>query len=302
MSLAVGSQSGISFITEANFGVTPVSPVLKRLALTGCKMGLDKQIITSSQLRPDRMGHRIYHGQKYVSGNLQASMQRDSFDSLFESAFMSTFSAGVLTTGTALKSFTIEDGLQDVGLYRVFTGCVVDKMSLRIQPNSAIALGFDMVGKTMRDAVTPSVAASYEEAASVPVMQSYDVSLKENNVLLAKVSAVSLELDNQLDQAQIIGQDSVASLLAGRIKVSGEMTVYFDSAALLQKFIRGTQTSLAITMQDDTVRYEVIIPHVLYKAADLAFDEDQPRLLTLSFEAMRDNISGQLIELHKVIL
>jgi hypothetical protein len=299
MTFSIGARAGFSYVAETQFGVIPSSPAMQDLPITGQNITLEKQVITSNSLRLDRQTDHIRHGQHQVTGTIEAEFYPNIFDALLQGAFMSQFSSGIMKIGTSLQSFTFEDRMSDIALYRKFKGCIVDRFNLRIQPNSFISASFAILGVAQESNMTTALDNSYSAVPNIAPFDSFQSVIKENDSVIAKVTGLNLVIDNNLDSAYRIGALNASQINIGRAKVSGEMTVYIDNPTLLQKFIDETETSLSLTCSNGTVTYEFIVPRLKFTAGAVNLNDDQARILTLPFEALRDPTSQTMLQVTK---
>jgi hypothetical protein len=302
MSFALGARTGFSFIEEAVYGVTPTSPAMQDLPITGHRLTLEKQSVSGAVIRPDRMGVQLHHGQRSVTGSIEAEFCTDAFDALLEAAMMSEFDGDVLEIGSMMRSFTFEDRMTDIALYRKFTGCVVDKMTCRVQPNSQVALSFGIAGRDQTADMATPLNASYAAMSGNEPFDAYRIVLSEGGDVIAKVSALNFTLDNQIDPAFVIGAQAAPRMLAGGAKISGEMTAYVDNGALLNKFLNETDSAIEMQCDDGTTQYTILLPRVKYTGGNLSLENDQARLLTLPFEALFDAGTGTMMRMTKMTI
>ena len=114
MAFSQGSRSGLSYVTESTFGVTPGSPSLIQLPYNTSSLDLTKDRVSGNEIQPDRMLRVDRHGNRQAGGDIVVDLRKADFDPFLESAFMSAFadSATIATTaatsagGTATLTFT----------------------------------------------------------------------------------------------------------------------------------------------------------------------------------------------------
>lgn len=84
MPFAVGSKYELSYIGESSYGVTPNTPSMRQLRVTGDDLNLVKESFLSNELRSDREITDFRHGNRQVGGNLNFELSKDTgFDDLF---------------------------------------------------------------------------------------------------------------------------------------------------------------------------------------------------------------------------
>lgn len=85
------SQHRLSAILEDVYGVTPVSPLLKRIRLTGTTLALAKGNFVSEELRSDRQIADSRHGSKQIGGDIMTEMSYASHDDYLEAVLCGTW-------------------------------------------------------------------------------------------------------------------------------------------------------------------------------------------------------------------
>jgi hypothetical protein len=91
MSFATTNQTGLYIVEEATWGVTPATPVLQELRLTGEGINYEIENVTSDELRSDRMVSDTVQVGQTTSGNVDFELSYGTYDSLMESAVYSEF-------------------------------------------------------------------------------------------------------------------------------------------------------------------------------------------------------------------
>jgi len=283
MSFAQGARSRLTYILENTFNTTPGSPAMVRLPITGHTLSLQKEGIESAEIRPDRQVAVFRHGNKSISGNIDVEFAPLNFDELIEGALFGDFdSENELRLGTTFKSFTLEDGALDIAQYRVFTGCGINSMSMSLAPNAMVTASFGIVGAGADAVSGASIDSGPTEPLSDDPFDSFSGSIKEGGSTIATVTALDFTVENGLNPAFVIGSATAPQMEYGRGKVTGNMTVYFENATMLNKFINETETSIQFTLTGST-SYTFDFPKVKYSGGDIPLSSEQSRLLTLPF-------------------
>lgn len=104
MPFSQGSRSGLSYVTESTFGVTPGTPALIQLPYNTHTLELTKERVTGNEIQPDRMLRVDRHGNRSAAGEIVVDLRKGDFDPFLESAFMSTFADSATITTTAATS------------------------------------------------------------------------------------------------------------------------------------------------------------------------------------------------------
>lgn len=301
MAFAQGSRSALTYVVESSFGTTPTSPAMITLPYNTHSLSLSKERVQGNEIQSDRMPRVDRHGNRTVEGDIVVDLRDTDYDDLIESAFFNTFdSSGVLTIGTSQQFLTIEDGAADIDQYRQFTGCGVSTMSVSIAPNQMVQTTFSIVGKDLEQASSSLDSTPTDPSGGEP-FDSYSGSINEGGSSIALVTSIDFSITNSLAPTFTVGSDTTTQLEFGRAVVEGTLTAYYEDAALINKFLNETESSLEVTVDDPTTgsAYTFLFPAVKYNGGDVPVANPQSRIITLPFVALYDASEGTNIKLTK---
>jgi len=301
MAFAQGSRSSLAFIAESTFGTTPSSPTFAKLPINSHSLDLTKDRVEGNEIQADRMPRVDRHGNKQAGGSIEADLRKGDFDALFESAFQSAYATNTLKVGTTPKFFTMEDAANDIAQFRLFKGMGVSTMSVSIAPNQMVTGSFEMVGKSMTQAATTGSTGGAPTASSAnQPFDSYSGSILDGGSSIAIVTSIDFSITNSLAPTFVVGSDSAQQLEIGRAVVEGTMTVYYQDATLINRFLNETASAITVSINDPTGSnaYTFTFPNVKYNGASVPLQNPQSRLITMPFVSLYDatlNTNLQLV-------
>lgn len=301
MAFAQGARTGLSYVVENSFGVTPSAPSLISLPYNTHSLDMTKERVQGNELQPDRMPRVDRHGNRSVGGDIVVDLRDTDYDDLIESAFFSTFtSAGVLKIGTSQQFLTIEDSADDISQYRQFVGCGVSTMSVSIAPNQMVQTTFSIVGKDLTQASTALDATPTAATGGEP-FDSYSGSISEGGSPIANLTSIDFSIANSLAPTFVVGSAATPQLEFGRAVVEGTITVYYENATLINKFINETSSSIQVVVDDPASgsAYTFDFPNVKINGAAVPVGGPTSRLVTLPFVALYDVSEETNIKLTK---
>ena len=302
MAFAQGSRSSLAYIAETAFGTTPASPTFAYLPFNTHSIDLSKDRVEGNEIQSDRMTRVDRHGNKQAGGSVEVDLRKADFDEFIESAFFSSFSTDVVKVGTTPKYFTIEDAAEDISQFRKFTGMAVSGMSVSIAPNQMVSTTFDMVGKDMTQAATTaSTGGTPTAASSNQPFDSYSGTISDGGSAVSIVTSIDFSIQNSLAPTFVVGSDAAQSLEYGRAVVEGTMTVYYEDATLINKFLNETESTIEVSVDDPTAAnsYTFLFPRVKYNGASVPVQNPQSRLITMPFVGLYDATEGTNIKLTR---
>ncbi len=140
---AVGASSGISYVAETSFGVTPASPTMLTLrTLMGSKIDLTRSTFASKEINAARQVMALTYGNRTGAGSFPFEFSYGSFDDFMEALFGGTWTTNVLKVGNTNRSFTVEEAFTDINLREQNTGVTITDMSLSVKPNTQVTGSF----------------------------------------------------------------------------------------------------------------------------------------------------------------
>jgi len=293
---AQGSRSRFSVAAETGFGVLPSSPSFKTLPIRSQSLDLTKERLQGQDILSDRMGFVDRHGHRSVGGSIEVDLRRGNYDLLLESAFFNTFDTNDhITIGTTPRYLRFEDAALDITQFRQFEGCLVNSASFSIAPNQMVQTTFDIVGRDMTQAGsslgTPSAPDNFEP------FDSYNGGLLEGGVGtndgICVVSALQFSINNDVSPSHVIlcegNTDRAAQMSFGLATVEGTMTVFYEDATYINKFLNEEESMLSVTVDDPTGAngYTFFMPRIKYNGASVPVANPKDRFIELPFVALK---------------
>jgi hypothetical protein len=300
MPFAQGSRTQLAYVAESTYGTTPATPAMVSLPFVTHSVDLTKTRVQSAEITPDRMPRVDRHGQRTVTGDISVEMRPADYDFLLEDALFGSFTSNVLNTGTTVSSFTLEDGALDITQYRAFTGCMVNTMQMSIAPNQMTTATFGIIGKNMTQSATP-LDASLTAASNNEPFDSFSGAISEGGSTIAYVNSIDFTLNNNLNPTFALGSVTTPQVEFGMSSLEGTMTVFYQDAALITKFLNETESSLSIVLDDRVggLNYTLLMPRIKINGAAVPVASPASRLLTIPFVALRDSSTGTQLRITR---
>ena len=176
----------------------------------------------------------------------------------------------------------------------MFTGIKFDKAAITLPPTGIATVTFDAMGKTVinnstRYYTTPTAVTTTTAVAAVNGV------LRVGGVTVANITGFTMEIDPTFSGDPVVGQDSVPFLFPGKVKVSGQLTAYFDSIALRDQFVNETEVEIMVALTSDNSNTSdfvtIVLPRVKTGGANKN-DTDGGLVQTLPFKALIQNAGG----------
>lgn len=252
-----GSTARLVIDTETTFKSTPGSTDGIYLPFVSESVRAGQNLNESRTIRSSRNPQAPSAGRIEVSGdiNLEWAWQygrilKHVFGSVQTSGssppYTHTFKIGDLPAGMCIeKQFPDISGTNK---YALFNGCKINRFSLSCGPDGMIDAVVSILGakETLGSASFESTPRDLGHDA----FDAFKASISEGGTALGIATKAEIVIENGLDGDTFVidGTGQRYSLPEGQAKVTGTLTALFESYALYEKALNGTESSLAIEM------------------------------------------------------
>lgn len=302
---AQGARSQLLYKVQGAFG-TVATGNFTTLRYNTHSLSQMIDTVESPELRSDREVVDLRHGNSHAAGDIVTPLIYGEHDSFIESAMFSTFDTDSVAIGTTPQYLSIEDGAVDIGQYRMFYDMAVSTWRVQVQTGAqAILLStFSMMGAAANAWAPSSSGGTPVAAGSNQPFDSFTGGLWDNAVEsgneLATISTMDFTVNNGINPTYAIGQQLPVALEYGRGRVTGNLTAYFTNSLWLNRFRNESTFALSLSVTDpDGNIMEFLMPRVKLTSADVPVANEQSRLITSAFVALRDPTLGYSFQVSK---
>lgn len=310
--MADANRTGLAYYRETTPGVAQVTLAYQELRYTGESLNYNISSTKSAEIRSDRMTSDTIQVSKDCSGAINYELSIGTYDDFIKGAMMGTWAANVCINGTTRHTFTIERGHLDLtpAQYFGFKGMQVSSWTLNVASGAIVTGSFDFIGLSHTQG-TPTfctAATPWTSPGTATVLNAIGNvgTVKEGGSLLSGVyiQSISFTLNNNLRALKAIGSDATVMVGAGTCDITGQMSVYFTSAALYTKFLNATETSVEFTISPTggAKSYVFKFPRVKYETMTMnATGIDTDVMQTFTWRALKDNVTGSMLHITRDI-
>ena len=151
-------------------------------------------------------------------------------------------------TGHTDDSFTFEEFYSDIGQSEVFTGNKVNTAALSIPSTGLVTADFGFMGKDLAQTGTAAYFTAPTAQGTTGIFAAVNGVLVVNGVAVAVVTDASININRNMQNATVVGSNSIAEMFEGRIAVDGSFSAYFQDASFRDMFKDETEASLVIVL------------------------------------------------------
>jgi len=254
MAVAHGSQTRFAYLLEATPGVIPATPSWNIARYVSENVILDKQTVSSDEVRADRNRTDVTDVGRQVSGPINTLLSYGTFDDWLSALLCAEWATDVLKNGNVIKTAafekTFETGATDV--FARYVGCRFNTLDLQLNAKQNVTANWGIMGTGSPDPDNAAIAgATYAAATTAPVLNAaLNVGVLTIGGVTSspKLQALSLRITNNLYPVDVIGQYETYDFGLGMFEVTGSMTAVFEDKDLFQAIISHSDLSLTTTI------------------------------------------------------
>lgn len=307
MAIAQGSQSATSAMKEVTYGVNPITADGDTTVIPRVSDGtnLTKGQFDDPTINPNRQTTYYRQGNIEVAGDLTVAYSHENFDNLLESLFYGTWTADVLKIGSTISSYTHQIQHSDVNIYRVFSGVIPSTLSMEVNLDGVVETTFGLIGSSMIiDDRTGSPLPTNVDTTPLAAGDKQPVihldGVFQEGAVNQCMTSVSLEIDNGIISNYCLGNDTVKELTSTNVAITGTMSVYFEDAVLLNKFLSGASSSISFTLDDGQGNSHTwLLPNIKYTGSEVTIEDGGNVPQTLDFVALYDTTEGTAVKITR---
>lgn len=212
-----------------------------------------------------------------------------------------------LKAGTVRRSFSLLRNFTDEIImndhpFHIFTGIEFDKLALKTTVEALIEATFSIMGQNQGAPLDTAPASStYIVANTNKPYDSILGTLTEGGSAIAVVTELSLALDNGFAPRFVVNSNLTRRPSIGRSNANGQVTIYAENSAMLEKFLNETESSIVSLLKDPAGnKMRLTLPRIKYNGGQMDTKGEGPITSAMPFQALLDSVSGTNLMIERI--
>ena len=151
-------------------------------------------------------------------------------------------------SGHTDDSYTFEQWFSDIAQSEVFTGMKVGTMSVSMPATGLVTCEFSMMGKDLTQTGTTAYFTAATPSGTEGIFAAVNGALIVNGQPIGVVTSMDFSVERNMENLSTVGSNSTADIITGRIRATGNMSVYFTNAAFRDYFDDETPISVVVAL------------------------------------------------------
>jgi hypothetical protein len=200
----------------------------------------------------------------------------------------------VPTTGHTDDSYTIEEFYADIAQSEVYTGMKVNSLAVQLPATGLTTIDVAFAGKDLTQTGTTQYFTSPTAQGTTGIFAAVNGVMLVQGAPVALITSADFTIERATENATVVGSNSVADIFTGRIRVSGNLSVYFQDATFRDYFNAETPVSLVLSVTADSSATANFVAFTLPKVKLGSFTKDDTELgltASSSFQALLNDVT-----------
>ena len=230
MARAQGARSQLAAAFETTYGTAPTSGFMQ-MPFASASLGAEQPLLASELLGYGRDPLAPVRDAVTADGDITVPLDAEAFGFWLKAAF-----GAPTTTGTTNKTHTFKSGswslpsmaievaMPEIPRFAMYTGCVLDQLSLTMQRSGLLTADVKLVAQG--ETVATATAAGTPTAYALQRFGHFNGAIKRNGASLGNIVSADLTYANNVERIETIradgridGADPSIAALTGKIDV-----------------------------------------------------------------------------------
>lgn len=166
-------------------------------------------------------------------------------------------------TGHTDDSYTIEEWYSDILQSEVYTGNKVGSVAFQLPSTGLSTIDITFQGKDLTQKGATQYFTSPTAAGTTGIFAAVNGAVVVNGVPAALITSADLTIERGLEAATVVGSNTAADIFTGRIRVSGNISVYFQDATYRDYFVNESEVAIVFALSSDNSNASNAVSFVL---------------------------------------
>lgn len=208
-------------------------------------------------------------------------------------------------TGHTNDYWTFEEFYADIVQSELYSDMQVGKADIGLPGTGNVTAAFDMIG-LKRTVGASQILTTPTAETTTPVLTAVNGVVLYNGSVTGVLTGGSISIDGSISQmAAVVGSNTAPDTQKGRIKVTGQITAYYENGVFPALFENGSLTSLVMVVAADSTATSSFVGFTisaLKLSGDSPDDGEKGIMRTYSFEAEMNTAGGAALANDQTII
>lgn len=311
MTIADGSRYQLRYVEESAWGTTP-STALKNFRCTSATLKQVNDTVVSEEIRSDRQITDLVRVGASASASVAFELSYGTLDDFLEGVLGEDWlvdndfdgteeGTDLLVNGVVAKSYTLEGHFSNITQFLSLTGCRINSLSLTMRTGAIVTGTMEIIGRIA--AITQATVGTGGPIAAptTDVFSAVDLAGVTEGGGSVELIAIELTINAGARPQQVLGTTGLKGVGLGRFDVTGTFEAYFETAALMTKYLAHAASSLGWALSDAAGNVLAFrIDRLKFSDGEIPVEgSDSDPIQRYPFQALLDPTSGRTLRITR---
>jgi hypothetical protein len=198
-------------------------------------------------------------------------------------------------TGHTEDSYTVEEFYSDIAQSEVYSGVKVGTMNVALPATGLTTVDFSFMGKDLAATGTTQYFTSPTVQGTNGILASVSGVMLVNGAPVALITSADFAVERAMENATAVGSNSIAEIFSGRIRVTGNLSVYFQDTVFRDYFNAESLVSVVMVLATNATANSDFVSFTMPSVKLGSFTKDDGELGLVSqssFTALLNSTTG----------
>jgi len=300
MPRAQGARSQLAAAFETTYGTAPTSGFMQ-MPFASASLGAEQPLLASELLGYGRDPLAPLKDAVTADGDITVPLDAEAFGFWLKAAF-----GNPTTTGTTNKTHTFKSGswnlpsmaievaMPEIPRFAMYTGCVLDQLSVQMQRSGLLTADVKLVAQG--ENVATATAAGSPTAWNLQRFGHFNGTILRNGSNLGNIVSADLTYANNVERIETIRSDGkIDGADPSMAALTGRIDVRFADMVLMDQAISGGSASLVFAWTiSSTVSLKLTAHKVYLPRPRVEIQGPQGIQASFDWQAAYDSVAGQM--------
>jgi hypothetical protein len=191
-------------------------------------------------------------------------------------------------------SYTVEEFYADIAQSEVYTGMKVNSLAVQLPATGLTTVDVGFAGKDLTQSGTTQYFTTPTAQGTTGIFAAVNGVMLVDGAPVALITSADFSVERATENATVVGSNSIADIFTGRIRVTGNLSIYFENATFRNYFSAETPVSIVLSVTADNTATANFITFTLPKVKLGSFTKDDGELgivASTSFQALLNDVT-----------
>lgn len=192
------------------------------------------------------------------------------------------------------QSYTVEEWFSDIGQSEVYTGCKVGTANIQLPSTGLTTIDLSFMGRGQTLTGTTQYFTNPTAQNTNGIFAAVNGAVIVNGQAVGIITSADFSIERGMENATGIGSNFVQDILTGRIRATGNLSVYFENGTVRDYFKNENKVSVVFALTSSTAKDSDFMTFTLPSVLPNSFSKQETEtsvIASVAFQALLNSVT-----------